>query len=202
MSQDKNPPNPVADWIRLQSDFQARLTDETFRYLRRLQGAVAPVTPGTVLLPEDGPDLKAVATPGGAFEITLEVTNVQRVHAAGVPALDPLVSADGATWYPDVQFSPEFSLVAPEETVKFVIRVAVPQAVPDGTYIGVLSLRGLRQQTYRLSVEVHKPGARPSDRQAGPTTAGQGLKAVRTGRAATKRSSKKAARTSRKARRS
>ena len=45
MSDEKSPPNPLSDWLRLQSDFQARLADETLRYLRRLQGAVAPATP-------------------------------------------------------------------------------------------------------------------------------------------------------------
>jgi hypothetical protein len=199
MSQDKNAPNLLSDWIRLQADFQARLTDETFRYLRRLQGAVAPVTPGTVLLPEEGTDLKALATPGGAFEITLEVKNDQRVHAAVVPALDPLVSVNGATWYPDVQFSPEFSLVAPEETLKLLIRVSVPPALPEGTYVGALSLRGLQQQAFRLSVEIHRPGAKPSERRPNPTAVREGKERTVSGRAA-KSSSKTAAKASRKAR--
>jgi hypothetical protein len=195
MSQDKNAPNLVSDWIRLQADFQARLTDETFRYLRRLQGAVAPVTPGTVLLPEESTDLKALATPGGVFEITLEVKNDQRVHAAVVPALDPVVSVNGATWYPDVQFSPEFSLVAPEETLKFLIRVSVPPALPEGTYVGALSLRGLRQQAFRLSVDIHRAGAKPSERRLNPT----GVREDEKHRVA-KSASKTAAKTSRKAR--
>jgi hypothetical protein len=154
MSDEKSPPNPLSDWLRLQSDFQARLADETLRYLRRLQGAVAPVTPGTVLVPEDGTDLKANATQGGAFEITLEVKNYQRVHAMAAPALDPMVSSSGTTWYPAAEFAPEFSLVAPDENVRFLVRVAVPSALPVGTYTGALSLRGLRQQAFRLSVEV------------------------------------------------
>jgi hypothetical protein len=167
MPENKDAPHPFSDWIRLQTDFQARLTDETFRYLRRLQGAVAPVTPGTVLLPEEGTDLRAVAAPGGTFEITLEVKNDQRVHAASVPALDPLVSATGVTWYPDVRFSPEFSLVAPEATIQFLISVSVPQGLPEATYVGVLSLRGLRQHTFRLSVEIHKPGAKAAAPRTG-----------------------------------
>jgi hypothetical protein len=154
MSDEKSPQNPLSDWLRLQSDFQARLADETLRYLRRLQGAVAPVTPGTVLVPEDGTDLKANARPGGSFEITLEVKNYQRVHAMAAPALDPMVSASGTTWYPVAEFAPEFSLVAPDENIKFLVRVSVPSALPVGTYTGALSLRGLRQQAFRLSVVV------------------------------------------------
>ena len=52
------------------------------------------------------------------------------------------------------QFAPEFSLVAPDENIRFLVRVAVPSALPVGTYTGALSLRGLRQQAFRLSVEV------------------------------------------------
>ena len=154
MSDEKSPQNPLSDWLRLQSDFQARLADETLRYLRRLQGAVAPVTPGTVMVPEDGTDLKANAKPGGTFEITLEVKNYQRVHAMAAPVLDPMVSSSGTTWYPEAEFSPEFSLVAPDENIKCLVRVSVPSALPVGAYTGALSLRGLRQQAFRLSVEV------------------------------------------------
>jgi len=130
------------------------VANETIRYLRRLQGALAPVTPGTVLLPEEDADLKARAVPGSTFEIALGVTNYQRVHAVAVPALDPLVSSSGTTWYPEADFSPEFSLVAPDESMKFLVRVSVPEALPGGTYVGALSLLGLRQQVFRLSVEV------------------------------------------------
>ena len=41
---DKN--KPFAEIFRLQTEFQARLADETLRYLRRLQGSVAPASPG------------------------------------------------------------------------------------------------------------------------------------------------------------
>ena len=37
--------------MRLQTEFQARLAEETLRYLRRLQGAAAPAAPGTVVMP-------------------------------------------------------------------------------------------------------------------------------------------------------
>jgi hypothetical protein len=164
MSKEESPQNPLSDWLRLQSDFQARLADETLRYLRRLQGAAAPVTPGTVLVPEDGSELKANAKSGGSFEIALDVKNYQRVHAMAAPALDPMVSSSGITWYPEAEFSPEFSLVAPDESIKFVVRVNVPAVLPSGTYIGALSLRGLRQQIFRISVDVG--GSKAEDRQS------------------------------------
>lgn len=154
MTEDKSSQSPLSDWIRLQADFQARLTNETFRYLRRLQGTIAPVTPGTVVLPEERIELNARAVPGGTFEITLEVKNYQRVHAVAAPGIDPLVSSSGTTWYPDVDFLPEFSLIGPDQTVEFQMRVSVPPNLPAGNYIGVLSLRGLRQQVFRFSVKV------------------------------------------------
>jgi len=164
MSKEESPKNPLSDWLHLQADFQARLADETLRYLRRLQGAAAPVTPGTVLVPEDGSELTARTKSGGSFEITLDVKNYQRVHAMAAPALDPMVSSSGITWYPEAEFSPEFSLVAPDESIKFVLRVNVPAILPSGTYIGALSLRGLRQQIFRISVDVS--GSKAADRQS------------------------------------
>lgn len=40
--------SPFSELLRLQTDFQARLADETFRYLRRLHGTLGPGAPGTV----------------------------------------------------------------------------------------------------------------------------------------------------------
>jgi hypothetical protein len=171
-TEDKTPKDLLAEWHRLQVDFQARLTQETFRYLRRLQGAIAPITPGTVLLPEDGTDLTARAEAGGTFEITLDVQNHQRVHSVAAPALDPLVSFSGTTWYPEADFSPEFRLVAPDETVKFVIRVSVPAVLPAGAYTGALSFRGFRQGAFRLSVEVNGVGAAAPPSQSARRTRG------------------------------
>ena len=146
--------DPLSDWLRLQLEFQGKLADETLRYLRRLQGAAAPVTPGTVLLPETGTELRADAVPGGSFEVTLEVENLQRVHSIAAPVLDPMVASSGTTWYPEADFSPAFSLVAPDSMIKFRVRVSVPSSLPPGTYTGALSLRGLRQMAFRLTVVV------------------------------------------------
>jgi len=153
----EKPQNPLSDWLRLQLEFQGKLADETLRYLRRLQGAAAPVTPGTVLLPETGTELRAEAVPGGNFEVTLEVENLQRVHSIAAPVLDPMVASSGTTWYPEADFSPAFSLVAPDSVIKFLVKVSVPSSLPPGTYTGALSLRGLRQQAFRLTVVVGEP---------------------------------------------
>jgi hypothetical protein len=181
-------------------DFQARLADETLRYLRRIQGATAPVTPGTVLLPETGTDLSAQAEPGGKFEITLEVKNYQRVHAVAAPALDPFFSPSGTTWYPEADFSPAFSLIAPDEAIKLVVRVSVPAALPAGTYIGALSLRGLGQPVFRLSVRVddHREAARDSATKRGPAQPPKQARAPRVDRKPVKKKKEK----SRKARKS
>ena len=70
---------PFADLLRLQTEFQARLGEETIRYLRRLQGALGPASPGTIVLAEKTP-LAAEGVPGGRTELRLELENLQRVH--------------------------------------------------------------------------------------------------------------------------
>lgn len=156
-----NPQGPLVDWLRLQMNFQARLMDETMRYLRQLQGAAAPVTPGTVLLPERGTELKATTEPGAEFDVTLDVENHQRVHAVAAPALDPLVSSSGTTWYPEATFAPGFALLAPDEKLKIVVHVSTPSVLPVGSYVGALSLRGFRHTAFRLVVEVTAKATSP-----------------------------------------
>ena len=179
MADDKNnPQGPCADWLRVQMNFQARLMDETLRYLRQLQGAVAPVTPGTVLLPERGTELKATTEPGAEFEVALEVHNQQRVHAVAAPVLDPLVSSSGTTWYPEATFTPGFALLAPEQSLKIVVRVSAPSLLPAGSYVGALSLRGFRHTAFRLTVDVKtnassSAGSRRRARRARPRKTGK-----------------------------
>jgi hypothetical protein len=120
------------------------------------------------------------------------VKNYQRVHAMAAPALDPMVSSSGITWYPEADFSPEFSLVAPDESIKFVVRVSVPAALPSGTYTGALSLRGLRQQVFRISVDINDSKA--ADRQS--------RSSENKGRTAENRGAKEKAAKSKKAKRS
>lgn len=168
-------PEPFSEWLRLQTEFQARLADETLRYLRRLQGVSAPVTPGTVLLPETGMELHAKAVAGNSFEITLEVENCQRVHSVAAPVLDPLISSNGTAWYPEADFSPTFALIAPNNIIQFVVRVSVPASLPEGTYVGALALRGLRQRAFLLTVTVR--GNPSSTTDLAPRPAAEGITA-------------------------
>lgn len=155
----------LAELLRLQADFQARMAEETLRYLRRLQGVFSPHAPGTVVLP-DGPDpLTASAPPGGRATIHVEVENRQRVHAVLAPALTPLVSADGTTWFPECETAPVTGLVAPEETVAVTVDIAVPPQLAAATYRGLLVLRGLRPGGIPVSVRV---GADPPDADVAP----------------------------------
>src|SRR3982074_1688356 len=66
---------PWADLLRLQSEFQARLGSEPPRTLRRLQGALGPAAPGTVVVPDPEQELTATGLPGAVLELTLEVEN-------------------------------------------------------------------------------------------------------------------------------
>ena len=43
--------SPMAGLLKLQTEFYTRLTEETLKYLRHIQAASLPSTPGTVLLP-------------------------------------------------------------------------------------------------------------------------------------------------------
>ena len=53
------PSGAFAEMFRLQAEFQSRLAEETLRYLRRLQGAVVPSAPGTVVVPAADSALEA-----------------------------------------------------------------------------------------------------------------------------------------------
>lgn len=71
-----------AELIRLQTEFQARLAEETLRYLRRLQGAVGPSVPGTVVLADATLQLNATGSPGQSVELRLEVERTASVSIA------------------------------------------------------------------------------------------------------------------------
>ncbi|MBJ7603393.1 MAG: hypothetical protein JF888_09435 [Candidatus Dormibacteraeota bacterium] len=136
---------PWSDLLRLQSEFQARLADETLRYLRRLQGTLGPAAPGTVVMPDSSPELKGAGLPGAALELTLEVDNRQRVHCVVTPMLSPLVGGGGATWFPEADMTPPSLLVAPREAGSLVLRVKIPAELPLGSYRGSLLLHGFRE---------------------------------------------------------
>src|SRR4051812_22383044 len=88
-----------------QAEFQARLTEETLKYLRSVQAAFSPRAPGTVIQ-ASGVRLRSEAAPGAEVDLEVTVENRQRVHTSVAPALTPLVSDDGWTWYPRAQLEP------------------------------------------------------------------------------------------------
>jgi hypothetical protein len=146
--------NAVSEFLRLQTEFQARLAEETIAYLRRLQGAAAPASPGTVVMPDGDETLAGNAAPGGSAALELEVENRQRVHCMVTPALGQLVAPSGVTWMPAVEASPPSLLIAPEEVAGLSLAVAVPPELPPDTYRGMLVLQGFRQGGIPVAIAV------------------------------------------------
>jgi hypothetical protein len=149
-----SPGNPLSELVRLQTEFQARLAEETISYLRRLQGAAAPASPGTVVMPDGDGTLHATAKPGGSAALELEIENRQRVHCMVTPALGQLVAPSGVTWMPAVEAAPPSLLVAPEQVVALALAVTVPTELPPDTYRGLLVLQGFRQNGIPVAVTV------------------------------------------------
>ncbi|MEZ0447772.1 hypothetical protein [Cellulomonas sp. ICMP 17802] len=144
----------LTEILRLQTEFQGRMVDETLRYLRRVQGMFEPHSPGTVLRP-DAPDGLAVSAPvGGRTSVQLDVENRQRVHTALAAVLTPLVGEDGTTWFVDADARPAFRLLAPAEQARVTVRLRVPLDVPAGVYRGLVTLRGLHPAGVPLEVTV------------------------------------------------
>ena len=146
-----------SELLKLQADFYARLTEETMRYLRRLQGAAAPAAPGTVLMPGKMTELSASGSRGASTEFVLEIENRQRVHCVVTPMLSPLVSSSGVTWFPAAEPEPHSLLVAPSEVATLVIKLPLPASLTPGTYTGALLLEGVRQGTIAVTVNVIAP---------------------------------------------
>jgi hypothetical protein len=154
--------------LRLQTEFQARLAEETIRYLRRLQGAGMPAAPGTVVHPNEAGELHASGHPGDVVTLDLEVENRQRVHSMVTPLIEPLVDASGVTWFPELEPPPGSHLVPPGEVRQLVMPVRVPAELPPGTYRGALVLQGFRDGAVPVAVEVKRLAAKrsPARRQA------------------------------------
>jgi hypothetical protein len=145
--------------LRLQTEFHARLAEETIRYLRRLQGAGMPAAPGTVVHPNEAGELHASGRPGEVVTLDLEVENRQRVHSMVTPLIEPLVEASGVTWFPELEPAPGSELVPPGEVRQLVLPVRVPPGLPPGTYRGALVLQGFRDGALPVAVEVKRPAA-------------------------------------------
>jgi len=143
-----------SELLRLQTEFQTRLAEETLRYLRRLQGVAAPAAPGTVLMPGSTVELRAAGQPGETVEITIEVENRQRVHSVVTPMVSPMASASGTTWFPAVDPSLASLLLAPEEITTLTLRLPLPDNLPIGTYRGALLLQGFREGALAVAIDV------------------------------------------------
>lgn len=152
------------DLLRLQTEFQARLAEETIRYLRRLQGSGMPAAPGTVLHHDNATELKATGAPGSSTALRLELENRQRVHSIVTPLLEPLVEASGITWFPAVEASPGSTLVPPGETRPVELAVQIPGDLPPGIYRGALVLQGFRDGAVPVALTVEAPTAKATAR--------------------------------------
>lgn len=151
------PGGPFAELLRLQASFQARLVEDTLRYLRQLQGVLGPLAPGTVVVPNGEVELVGEAPPDGTVTLRLEVENRQRVHCVATPMLTPLVESGGATWYPSAEAHPASLLLAPDDVAEITVDVAVPSVLPSGTYFGGLILQGFRDGSVPVRIVVSSP---------------------------------------------
>ncbi len=145
---------PFGQLIRLQTEFQTRLVEETLRYFKHLQGALGPAAPGTVLMPGDGMELTAEGSPGGAARLEIELHNLQRVHSMVTPQVTPLVAETGATWFPETEHPSGSRLLAPDEVATVTLALSVPPELPEGRYRGALLLVGFRDAALPVTVTV------------------------------------------------
>ena len=161
------PSGPFAEFLRLQTDFQARLADETLRYLRRLQGTIGPATPGTVAFPVDGLEVAGEAAPGGTLALALEIENLQRVHCVVTPQLTPFVAPNGTTWLPTIRDGSGSRLVPPGAVLTLALTLEVPEALPPATYRAALLLQGFRDGAIavRAVIESPEPAAPPPQKK-------------------------------------
>src|SRR6516164_7063425 len=146
--------SPIEDLLRLQTDFQQRLTEETLRYLRQLQSLTGPVTPGTFLLPDTNAGIQAQTSPGATATFSVDLENRQRVHCLVSPMLSLLASDTGVTWFPAATFDPSSALLASGNTVTVKCQIAVPQHIPAGIYRGGLVLYGFQGGMLPIRIEI------------------------------------------------
>ncbi|MGQ0519968.1 MAG: hypothetical protein ACT4PX_02305 [Actinomycetota bacterium] len=177
-----------ADVLALQREFQARLADETLRYLRSLHGVVGPSSPGTVLRADRSAVVAVRGRCGEVAVLAVEVENAQQVHTLVTPMLTPLVDAGGTTWLPEAVAVPATVLVAPGDVEGVELHVQVPDELPDGIYAGAVLFVGVRNGLLPVQVTVGDP---PPPRPAAAKAAAK--KAAAKKAAAKKAPAKKAA---------
>lgn len=162
----------LGEVLQLQLEFQARLAEEALRYLRRLQGAGAPATPGTVVMPDGSAELNAKGEAGSEVSLGVDVENRQRVHCLVTPALTPLVDAGGTTWFPAAEPSPPSTLIPPGEVKRLALALQLPADLPAGTYRGALLLPGFREGGFPVAVSVAgRPSPKPRTSRAAAAAA-------------------------------
>lgn len=151
------PEGAVAEWLRLQAEFQTVLATETMRYLTRLQSATQAAPGGTVVVPAPESAITVSATPGQTVRLPVEVENRQEIHTTVTPALSVLGSPSGTTWFPEATAEPPSGLVGPGQVAPFAVSVVVPTALPPGDYCGVVVLHGFRDDGIPVTVHVAEP---------------------------------------------
>ena len=161
-----NSRGPLENLLRLQTDFQHRLAEETLKYLRQLQGLVGPVVPGTVIAPNPREELRADGLPGSELSLEVSFKNRQRAHSMVTPMLSPMVSEKGVTWFPNANATPASLLLATNETGTITLNLVVPENVPQGCYRGALILYGFREGA--LPVRLDIGSVRPDKKKAPP----------------------------------
>ena len=147
-----------AEIMRLQSEFYTRLTEETLKYLRRLQATAMPAAPGTVVMPEGNVALDGAGAAGDEVALQIEIENRQRMHCVVTPMLSPLVHTSGATWFPAAEFDKTSVLVAPEQVETITVKFSVPSKAPTGTFRGMLLLQGFRDNAVPVAIDVKAAG--------------------------------------------
>lgn len=162
---------PLTDLLRLQTEFQLRVAEETTRYLRAVQDALSPVAPTSVLTVSAEEMIRADSRPGADLTLESELENTQAVHVAVTAGLTPLVSTAGTTWFPTAHPSPTVLLLAPGERATIRLEVVVPPELPAGEYHGALVLPGFRADGLPVLVavddtELRKPPAGAAKRSA------------------------------------
>ena len=149
--------------IRLQSEYQARLTEETLKYLRSLQAVFSPRPPGTVVRSGDA-RLVGAGHPGGSVHLDMEIENRQRVHTPATPAVSPMVGDGGTTWYPDAAFEPSAVLLEPDASRALSVTLPLPVDLPPDVYRGSLTLQGFRVEGVPVEITVTVPVPAPRRR--------------------------------------
>jgi hypothetical protein len=172
--------------LRLQTEFQTRLAEETLRYLRRLQGTLGPTAPGTIVVAAEGQALHGAAPAGARATLRLEVENLQRVHCMLTPQLTPLVGRTGTTWFPALEPAAPSLLLAPGAVRAIELTVPLPAELPADLYAGALVLQGFRNGALPVVIEVADGGRAAHGPARGARAKEAGRKGTATRTSATK----------------